>query len=231
MTQQLMEIARASVLEEMASGIAHELNQPLGAIATFAQTGERMLDRPEPMITEARELFRHISDQAMGAGAGIRTIRRLFNNDVSNMQRLPIGDIIDHVAPLLHAVAHRAGGDVSIEVMPSLPDVLADSLRIQHVLLTLIQNAVDASTQMPLVRLEAEGNQYGVEVSIIDQGCGIPEQARANIFRPFYTTKAHGTGLGLASARAIVEAHEGAIGFQNAPGGGTRFWFKLPAAA
>jgi signal transduction histidine kinase len=226
-----MEIARASVLEEMASGIAHELNQPLGAIATFAQTGERMLNRPEPMVAEALEIFRQISKEAMGAGAGLRTIRRLFNSEVSNKRRVAIGAVIDQVVPLLKAFAHRAGSDVSIDMKPGLPDVLVDSLRIQHVVLTLVQNAVEASGSAALVRIEASGDRYGVEVSVVDQGPGIPENARANIFRPFYTTKAQGTGLGLASARAIVEAHEGTIGFEDAPSGGTRFWFKLPATS
>jgi two-component system sensor histidine kinase TtrS len=227
---QLMEIARASVLEEMASGIAHELNQPLGAIATYAQTGERMLNRPGPMIAEALQVFRQISNEAMGAGAGIRTIRRLFNREVSNKQRQTVGDLLYEVFPLLKAVAHRADGDLSLDVQSGLPDVMVDALRIQHVVLTLVQNAFEAGGPAPLVQLRVSGDRYGVEVSVLDRGHGIPENARANIFRPFYTTKAQGTGLGLASTRAIVEAHEGAIGFEDVPGGGTRFWFKLPAA-
>lgn len=231
MTQQLMEIARASVLEEMASGIAHELNQPLGAITAFAQTGARMLDRPEPMVAEALEVFQQISQEAMDAGAGLRTIRRLFNNEVANKRHRSIAEVIDQVVPLLKALAHRAGGDVSIDVKRGLPEILVDDLRIQHVVLTLVQNAFEASGSGSLVRIEAGGDRYGVQVAVLDRGSGIPENAHANIFRPFYTTKPHGTGLGLASARAIVEAHEGTIGFESIPGGGTRFWFKLPATS
>jgi signal transduction histidine kinase len=230
MMQQLMEIARASVLEEMASGIAHELNQPLGAIATFAQTGERMLNRPEPMVAEALQVFRQISSEAMGAGDGIRTIRRLFNREVSTKTRHAIGRLIDEVRPLLTALAERAGGELSIDVESGLPGVMVDALRIQHVVLTLVQNAFEASTSPAVVYIRVTGDRYGVEVSVLDHGSGIPENARANIFHPFYTTKPHGTGLGLASTRAIVEAHEGTIGFEDAPGGGSRFWFKLPAA-
>ncbi|HEX2493686.1 MAG TPA: HAMP domain-containing sensor histidine kinase [Steroidobacter sp.] len=231
MMQQLMEIARASVLEEMASGIAHELNQPLGAIATYAQTGERMLNRPTPMIAEALSVFRQIAAEAMGAGAGIRTIRRLFNNEASNKTRQSIGHLLCEVFPLLKAMAHRAGGELSVEVQPDLPEVMADALRIQHALLTLVQNAFEASGSAALVQVRVTGDRYGIELSVLDSGCGIPENARANIFRPFYTTKTRGTGLGLASTRAIVEAHEGAIGFEDAPGGGTRFWFRLPATS
>ena len=231
MMQQLMEIARASVLEEMASGIAHELNQPLGAIATFAQTGERMLNRPEPMVAEALQVFRQISNEALGAGAGIRTIRRLFNREVSNKHRQTVGDLLYEVFPLLQAVAHRAGGDLSLDVQSGLPEVMVDALRIQHAVLTLVQNGFEASGPIPRVQIRVSGDRYGVEVSVLDRGPGIPENARANIFRPFYTTKPHGTGLGLASTRAIVEAHDGTIGFEDVPDGGARFWFRLPAAS
>ena len=230
MMQQLMEIARASVLEEMASGIAHELNQPLGAITTYAQTAERMLNRPEPMVADAVQVLRQITTEAMGAGAGIRTIRRLFNRDVSNKSRRRCADLIREVYPLLQAVAYRAGGELSLNVQPDLPDVMVDALRIQHVALTFVQNAFEASAPGATVEISLTGDRYGVEVSVLDHGGGIPENARAQIFKPFYTTKAHGTGLGLASARAIVEAHEGSIGFEDAPQGGARFWFRLPAA-
>ena len=231
MMQQLMEIARASVLEEMASGIAHELNQPLGAIATFAQTGERMLNRPEPMVAEALQVFRQISAEAMSAGASIRTIRRLFNREASNRRRQSVSDLIYELFPLLKTIAERAGGDLSLDVQSALPVVMVDTLRIQHAVLTLVQNAFEASDPASLVKLAVSGDRYGVEISVLDRGHGIPENARANIFRPFYTTKPHGTGLGLASTRAIVEAHEGTIGFEDAPGGGAQFWFSLPAAS
>jgi C4-dicarboxylate-specific signal transduction histidine kinase len=229
MMQQLMEIARTSVLEEMASGIAHELNQPLGAITTYAQTAERMLSRPEPMVAEAIQVLRQISTEAMGAGAGIRTIRRLFNQDVSSRSRRACGDLVHDVLPLLQAIARRAGGELSLDVQPDLPEVMVDALRIQHVMLTFVQNAFEASAPRARVEIRVTGDRYGVEVSVLDHGDGVPENARAQLFRPFFSTKAHGTGLGLASARAIVEAHEGSIGFEDAPGGGARFWFRLAA--
>ncbi len=231
MMQQLMEIARASVLEEMASGIAHELNQPLGAIATFAQTGERMLNRDQPMVGEALQVFRQISAEAMGAGAGIRTIRRLFNRDLRQRTPHDLAELLHELAPLLQALARRADIDLSLDCAADLPRVLVDPLRIQHVMLTFVQNALEASGSKSRVEIMLRGDRYGVELSVLDQGAGIPDNARASIFRPFFTTKAQGTGLGLASTRAIVEAHEGTIGFDDAPGGGARFWFRLPAAA
>jgi signal transduction histidine kinase len=230
MLEQLMAIARASVLEEMASGIAHELNQPLGAIATFAQTGERMLNRPQPMVAEALQVLRQISSEAMGAGAGIRTIRRLFNRETPNKQARDVCELLEEVAPLLNALARRAQVELSMSTQSDLPSVLVDALRIQHAILTLVQNAFEASREGGRVEILIGGDRYGVEISVVDHGEGVPESARASIFRPFFTSKPQGTGLGLASTRAIVEAHEGVIGFEDVPDGGARFWFKLPAA-
>lgn len=230
MTERLMEIARASVLEELASGIAHEINQPLGAIAAFAQAGERMLDRPQPMVVEALDVLRQIASQAIDAGDGIRRIRKLVNRDTPNMTTCAIDDLLFELLPVLDAAAQRLGGTLNIEVQPNLPRTVVDRLRIQHALYTLVQNAFEASGSAPTVTIRITGNRYAVEVSVLDCGAGVPEHAREQIFRPFFTTKRSGTGLGLASTRAIMEAHEGSIGFEDIGAGGTRFWFRLPAA-
>ena len=118
-------------------------------------------------------------------------------------------------------------------LQPNLPRVVIDRLRIQHVLFALVQNALEAKTrdaEPPRVRIEITGDRYGVQVAVEDRGEGIPDAAREHLFRPFFTTKEHGTGLGLASCRAIAEAHEGSMGFERMAGGGTRFWLRLPAA-
>lgn len=231
MIEQLMAIARASALEEMASGIAHELNQPLGAITTFAQAGERMLNRPEPMIADALEVMRLISKEALGAGEGIRRMRRLFNRDTLARTSCAMGDVVRELSPVLELLALRAGGSLTVHLDGGLPAVSIDRLRIQHVLFTLVQNAFEANDAGPTaVRIEVLGDRYGVEVSVTDTGSGISAGHREQIFRPFFTTKAQGTGLGLASTRAIVEAHEGSIGFDSPEPRGTRFWFRVPAA-
>lgn len=110
---------------------------------------------------------------------------------------------------------------------------MIDRLRIQHVLYALAQNAVDAGTQVtdtPRVRIDVSVDRYVVETGISDSGPGVPAEVQQNLFRPFFTTKRHGTGLGLASSRAIVEAHDGTMGFENLTVGGSRFWFRLPLA-
>ncbi len=232
--EQLLQLARFSALEEMASGIAHELNQPIGAIATFAQAGQRMLERPVPMIAPSVEVLQHISEQALHAGQGIRRIRGLFNSAESVRSLCEPAEVVMELMPVLHLQANRSGSELGLSLQPDLPGVLIDRLRIQHVLLTLVQNALEAQCDhgAPLqVRIQITSDRYGVCIAVEDHGPGIPEPVRGRLFQPFFTTKTQGTGLGLASSRAIVDAHGGTIGFENLPAGGARFWFRLPAAA
>ncbi|HEY5806365.1 MAG TPA: ATP-binding protein [Povalibacter sp.] len=227
-----MQIARASALEEMASGFAHELNQPIGAIATFAQAGRRMLARPQPMIQPATEVLQHISDEALKAGEGIHRIRRLFDTCAASSVDCHLADVFGEMLPVLRLLAERAGSGIAMVVAEQLPAVHIDPRRIQHVLFTLTQNALEAQPSQladPTIRIEVTGDRYAAMTSVTDQGGGIAEDVRPQLFHPFFTTKRTGTGLGLASSRAIIEAHAGTIGFDNVDGG-ARFWFRLPAA-
>lgn len=231
--KRLMEIARISALEELASGIAHELNQPLGAIATFSQAGERMLDRGEPLVGRAMEVFRQINHEALSAGAGIHRIRRMFDPGESARVRCQMSELVSELQPVLQMLASRHRGRLQLHAASSLPMLLLDRLRIQHVLFALVQNACDAGSQnsgLPQVTIDVAGDRYAVQTSVTDSGAGVAPENQGHVFRPFFTTKRGGTGLGLASCRAIVEAHEGTIGFENLPAGGSRFWFRLPAA-
>jgi two-component system sensor kinase FixL len=230
--KQLMEIARASALAEMASGIAHELNQPLGAIATFSQAGQHMLNRPEPMVSRALDVFRQINLEALAAGEGIQRIRRLFGQELPNRTRCQLPDLIAELQPVLETLALPIRGGVCVDVPHPVPDLLIDRLRIQHVLCALAQNAVDASDQGAdvSIRIDVSSDRYSVETGVTDSGQGVPADLQDQLFRPFFTTKPQGTGLGLASSRAIIESHDGSIGFANLPAGGSRFWFRLPVA-
>jgi two-component system sensor kinase FixL len=230
---QLMEIARLSALTELASGIAHELNQPLGAIATFAQAGERMLNREEPLVEETLDVLRQITDAALSAGEGIRRIRRLFDQDSSVRASCEIPELIDELKPVLELFAKNVGGQLRVDINSGVPAVIADRLRIQQVLVALVQNACDASALsdgVPKIGISTSSDRYMVETSIQDSGPGVPASIQRQLFRPFFTTKQRGTGLGLASSKAIVEAHEGTMGFENLSAGGSRFWFRLPVA-
>jgi C4-dicarboxylate-specific signal transduction histidine kinase len=233
LVSQLLEIARISALTELASGIAHELNQPLGAIATYAQAGERMLNRADPLVSETLSVLREINAAALGAGEGIRRIRRLFDQDASARTNCQIPELIDELRPVLQVFAQRIEGQLQVHLDSWLPAVNADRLRIQHVIVALVQNACDASATgntTPKIGISAASDRYMVEIAVSDSGPGVPEGLRHQLFRPFFTTKPRGTGLGLASSIAIIEAHEGTMGFANLASGGTRFWFRLPVA-
>jgi len=230
---QLMQIARISALAEMASGIAHELNQPLGAIAAFSQAGVLLLDRPEPAVEKALDVFRQINTEALSAGEGIRRIRGLFDHQEQMRAPCDLGELIEELRPVLTVIAMRIQADLEIDLEPALPPLLIDRLRIQHVLFALVQNACDACAQdgaRPCITIEAHADRYHVETAISDSGSGVPDEIRDQLFRPFFTTKPQGTGLGLASTRAIIEAHHGTIGFEQLASGGSRFWFRLPLA-
>ena len=231
---QVIEFARSAALGEMASGIAHELNQPLGAIATFSQAGIRMLDRPQPMIAQALDVFRRINQEALNAGDGIRRIRRLFDQDDTERADCQMEELIRELQPALELLSNRFKGRLQIELEPRSPLISADRAKIQHVLFTLVQNGFEAAAAKPsppLVKVTTTSDRYTVETSVIDSGFGVPADAHNRLFRPFYTTKAKGTGLGLASARAIIESHQGTIGFDDRPPDGCRFWFRIPVAS
>jgi two-component system, LuxR family, sensor kinase FixL len=135
--------------------------------------------------------------------------------------------------PVLDALALCTKSTLSVDLPDAVPDLLIDRLRIQHVLLALAQNAVDAGAQAsdtPSIRIDVSADRYSVETGVTDSGAGVPDDLREQLFRPFFTTKPQGTGLGLASSRAIIESHEGTMGFYNLSAGGSRFWFRLPVA-
>ena len=233
-----MTISRAAALEEMASKIAHELNQPLGAIVTFAQVGERIVKRPDSTPASVGDVFRLISKEALAAAEGIRRMRRLFDRASLNKIPTSVSDLLSEIAPVLELLGAQSDVQLCMDVGDNLCVISIDRLRIQHVLFTLVQNAIEATRRVDgaskpdtnSVLVEASGDRYGVEISIVDSGPGISEEHRSQLFHPFFTTKPAGTGLGLTSARAIVEAHHGTIGFERTADQHTRFWFRLPAS-
>jgi hypothetical protein len=177
--------------------------------------------------------MRHISKEALGAGQGIHRIRKLFNDHDVARETCALPQVFDELLPVMKLLADRSGIRLAVEVQPDLPRVAIDRLRIQHVLFTLLQNALEAPRRADAAKtitIELSADRYEVRTRVLDHGMGLSAESRSQIFRPFFTTKRHGTGLGLASSRAIVEAHQGSIGVEDADGG-TCFWFTLPVAA
>jgi C4-dicarboxylate-specific signal transduction histidine kinase len=231
--EQLLQVARTSALEELSSGMAHELNQPLGAIATFAQAGKRMLRREQPLVVSTVDVLDQINTQALAAGDSIHRMRSLFAIPTGNRCLCEPRRMLEDVLPILEAIASREGVSLDTHLDSDLRSVLIDPVQIQYVLLVLAQNAVEAAPQnaSSVVRIDITEDAYTTRVSVTDAGPGVPEDARDKLFRPFFTTKRNCLGLGLASGRSVVEAHGGNIGYEHADGGGSRFWFSLPANA
>ena len=225
-------VGRRCALEELMSAIAHEINQPLGAIAAFARAAELMLGRNEPMVEDARQVLGSIVGAALSAGDDMRRIRSAIEGPPIVRARCDIAEVIDEILPTLHRVADRHHGIMSVNVAHEPLTVLADRLRVQLVVVALVENAFEAERNCARgaasVELNAGKRNEAVRVTVADRASGVPGGVRDRLFRPFVTTKGR-AGLGLAACRSVVEAHDGRIGFEDVPDGGTRFWFELPA--
>ncbi len=231
--ERLAHVGRLSTMGEMATGLAHEINQPLTAIATYSQAAVRMIDAPggtEP--AELREPLVQITNQALRAGEVIRRLRSFVKNRSSRTETVDLNRLVEDLRVLAEPDARASDVRLVIELAPNLPAVAADPVQIQQVLLNLIRNAIDATLEAPAAPREIEVRSSlgpdGVEVAVIDRAGGIPPQIAANLFDPFYTTKPAGTGLGLAISRSIIRGHRGKLGHRPTPGGGTTFYFTLP---
>ena len=231
--ERLTHVARLSTLGEMAAGLAHEINQPLAAITTYAQACQRQLDKGEaPDAADIREALVEIGRQALRASEVIRRLRSLVAK--REVRRVPLRcnllleDVVSLARPDLRANDVR----LRLDVAPGLPDVMMDPVQLQQVLINLLRNAIDATLQSGDARreitLRALSTLGNVEISVHDHGPGLGPDVLSKVFNPFFTTKPHGTGLGLAISRTIVQAHGGTLAHREEPGGGACFYFTLP---
>ncbi len=230
----LAEVDRFSLMGEMAAGLAHEINQPLSAIATYAQAGERLMAQ-EKMDTEAlEETYRKISDQALRAGQIIQSLRSFVSKQEVREDRLDINEVVDNVLNLIEADARAEGITVATEYAAELPPIMGDAVQLQQVLLNLTRNAVDAMRgglyreEGMRIRTGRVDDSEAVRVTVVDHGHGVSQQLADSIFHPFVTTKREGLGVGLAVSRTIIQAHGGDLYYRPNPEGGSVFGFTLP---
>lgn len=230
--ERLQSVGRLTLLGEVASGLAHELNQPLAAIATFAQAGERLLGLPEPRLEKAQQVFREVSQQALRAGEIIRHMRSLIKRRAAQVESVSCEMLMADFMALAEPMARASQVQLVVHMEAPQRRVSVDLGQIHQAMMILFQNALEATRSQhaaaPQVRIELNARDKGVEVAIQDQGPGVSEQIAAQLFQPFFSTKENGTGLGLISCRSILEAHHCRLSFVNVPGGGCRFWFELP---
>jgi PAS domain S-box-containing protein len=224
---ELTHLSRVMTMNEVSGSLAHEINQPLGAILNNASAAKIMLGVGHEDIGE---ILSDISQDARRAGDVIRKIRGLVKKGDVQLEPLRMNDLIEEVLELSHnnIIANRTS--IRLDLKPDLATVKGDRVHLQQVLLNLITNALDAMTGMPSSILTIRSTMEApdtVIVSVTDSGTGIDEAKMNDVFKPFYTTKKDGLGLGLAICRSIIEQHDGRIWAENNPAGGATFSFSL----
>lgn len=234
--EKLAATARLITMGEMASAIAHELNQPLSAIASYTTGCINLLESAEPSSPdELLGALRKAAQQAQRAGRIIRRVHEFVRKSDPTRSAFRINAAVEEAVGFVEAEARKRHVKVRSELTPDDPEVLADPLLVQQVLLNLMRNGMDAMAATApegrelLVRTARDGG--AVVVGVADRGCGLSPEVEAQLFEPFFSTKAEGMGMGLNICRSIMELHRGRVWAEPNPGGGTVFSFSLPLEA
>jgi PAS domain S-box-containing protein len=222
-------------LAEMAASIAHELNQPITAVVTHASACREWLREDAPNIAKASATAEKIVQESARASAVVSRVRALFRKDAQTCELTVMNGLIRGVERLLREESIRRDVNIRLILADESPRLKVDPVQIQQVLLNLAMNGMDAMSEIKgprnlTIRL-ARKNDDEALISIEDQGPGIPEDISERIFQPFFTTKPHGTGMGLAICRSIIEMHDGRIWAENGPRGGAIFHFTVRTQA
>ena len=232
--ERLAHVGRVTTLGEMASAIAHEINQPLTAIASYSQACIRLMNQGQSELQLVLESLQAIAAQALRAGDVVRRIRGFVGHRDGGREHVALNDVIASVLELAAIDARAHHTRITTALAPDLPRVLADPVQIQQVCLNLIRNAIDAMGELPelerRLHIETRMGETDVETSFTDGGPGVVSAMRERLFQPFQTTKAEGMGMGLSISRSIVSAHGGSLRYSDAPHGGACFTITLPVA-
>lgn len=229
----MLQVSRLATIGEMAAGVAHELNQPLTAIANYAQACDRLLARPAANLEDIHTALREIAAQAVRAGDILRRLRSLARSQPMRREHADINAVIEEIQDFLTADARAHRGVLKLELAAALPPVSVDTVQLQHVIVNLVRNGLEAQSdgasearELCLsTGLSAEGD---VEITIRDNGPGLSPQALERLFDPFFSTKPDGTGLGLAISNTVVRAHDGSLGHRPNHPRGACFYIRLP---
>jgi two-component system sensor kinase FixL len=230
---ELVHISRLTALGEMASALAHELNQPLSAIANYMKGSRRLLEgRSDEQSVMIRDAMEKAAEQSLRAGQIIRRLRDFVARGESERRIENIQKLVEEASALALVGAKDSGVRVRFKFAPDVEWVLADKVQIQQVMLNLMRNAIEAmeqSDRRELIVFTEPGQDGTMAVGVADTGPGIAPEIASQLFQPFVTTKAQGMGVGLSISRTIIEAHGGLISAEPNPGGGTLFRFTLRA--
>jgi len=226
----LIFMSRFTALGEMASTLAHELNQPLTAAASYLNGARRLLDGGDAgKISVATNAIDHAADQMLRAGQIIKRLREFVSRGESQRAPEDLRKLIEEASALALVGIKQTGTHVSSEFGAG-GMVLVDKIQIQQVLLNLMRNAIEAMQNTARRELVISTRSFRpdiIEVAVADTGCGISPEIAAKLFQPFVTTKQHGMGVGLSISRTIIEAHGGRLWAEPNPGGGTIFRLTL----
>ncbi|HEX4894729.1 MAG TPA: PAS domain S-box protein [Solimonas sp.] len=228
----LAHVARIGTLGEMVSGIAHEVNQPLTAIATYASACRRLLDSGQSRPADLAATLEKIAHQAERAGQVIRGLRSLVRRKDEQREPLDLNALVKEVARLTDFELRQSSFRLVLTLAPRLPTVMGDGIQIQQVLINLIRNGFDAMREHAsgeVIEVSSQALEGHVELRVSDAGGGIDPKIVEHLFQPFVTTKATGIGLGLSICRSIVSAHNGTLTYHLNDAGGTTFVLCLPA--
>jgi PAS domain S-box-containing protein len=233
--RQLRRAGRLSLLGELTASIAHEINQPLGAILSNADALEMLLESGHAEPQEVAAILSDIRRDGVRASEVIRHVRSLVEKRAVEMHLLDLNDVARDAIRLAAAECQRRGVALKTELACPLPAVRGDRVGLQQVLLNLLVNAMDAMVETPadarrLLLRTGPNEGASVELEVVDRGHGVPADLLPRLFDSFVTTREHGMGLGLSVSRTIVEAHGGRIGVENNPGGGATVRVVLPAS-
>jgi two-component system, LuxR family, sensor kinase FixL len=231
--EQMMHVSRLTTMGEMAAAMAHEINQPLSAIATYTAACGRLMDQGPEGVEEVRRALGQIGAQAHRAADVIQRIRNFSRSRELSRRTTTVRALIEEIWPLAELDAKANGSRLGLEIQADLPPITVDGVQLQQVILNLVRNGIDALAGIPVadrsvrVRARAESPQK-IRIEIVDSGEGVSAAARKQLFTPFFTTKPAGMGMGLAISRSIIAAHSGVLDCENNPGGGATFYIILP---
>ena len=230
---ELLRASRLSSMGQMASALAHELNQPLTAVINYVQACRRLLAAGGTPSERLQETMDKAVSQASRAGQIIHRMRQFIQKSETERQVESINTLIEEASALALVGAKESGILVRLELSPDLPPVLVDRIQIQQVVLNLVRNSVEAlagASRRELTIRTYEANGHMVEVAVADTGPGLDEAVAKQLFQPFITTKLKGMGLGLSISRSIIDAHGGRLWAVPGAASGVSFQFTLPRA-
>jgi two-component system sensor kinase FixL len=231
---ELAHVRRVSEISTLATSLAHEINQPLTAIANYSESTRMLLESlpPGALVEKIDAMLEAIAEQVLRAGEIVRRLRDFMSHGRTAYRSENLPRLVTEANALALVGTREHGIEVDIDLDPAAEHVFADRIQVQQVLVNLIRNGIDAmiGSQRRRLRISSRRADAMVQISVEDTGSGIDQAVAERLFQPFITSKQSGMGVGLSICRTIVEAHSGKIWFEPVPTGGTAFHFTLPAA-